>query len=123
MTFNTGDTVLYSKDDSSSCLAIIFKKDTSLANTTYIIKDIETNNTITEVLENSLDICPPNILVDFFWNQITYTGNNGDISKYIVNHILKNVGNSSQIVWGPNDTNTEYKLTMKDYEPWVKQKV
>ena len=92
MTFHTGDTVLYSKDDSSSCLAIIFKKDDSTSDTVYVLKDIETNNTVTEVPENSLEICPPNILVDFFWSQITYTGNNGDISKYIVNHILKNVG-------------------------------
>ena len=117
--YNNGDNVVY-KSDGKEELCFIIKQRSQQGEPTYLIHNIETMKILDQIPETSLVKCGPNKIVDYYWDKIEYTGNNGIISKYIVNYILKNITNSSNVIWGPNNDNTTYSLKISNYPVWIK---
>lgn len=117
--YKNGDNVIY-KSANKEELCFIFKQRSQGGEPTYLINNIETLKVIDQVPEPSLVKCGPDKIVDYYWSKIEYTGNNGIISKYIVNYILKNITTTSSVIWGPNSDNTTYSLKISNYPAWIK---
>jgi hypothetical protein len=79
-------------------------------------------------------------VVNYFWNQFPYVGDNAKASKFIIKYILPSLGNWSPpgsppaieehtkphhpntgISWGHNDDNTLYRLHIPGYALWKKK--
>jgi hypothetical protein len=114
--------VIYCPDAQTSKLAIIFSKRNNNGLPAYLVYNIEDKVSIPMVPEEHVQECTIDKVVDYMWNLVTYTGDNGDISSYIIGTILKNICTPAKITWGPNDSNTEYSLNIEGFDPWVKQK-
>ena len=100
--FSVGDNVLYDNDGKKE-LCFIFKHRSHSQRPTYLVTDIKS-------------------VVDYYWNNINYTGDNGVMSNYIVNNILKNIATTKNVIWGPNISDQTYTLKIDKYPAWIKNK-
>ena len=120
--FNVGDNVVYKKDTPDSKLATIFKKRYNGSSPSYLIYKIEDKTALDLVLEIELTESSKNNVIDHFWDKLIYTGDNLQASNYVINNILKNLGNVDNVSWGPSDDGTKYVFEIKNENRWEKTK-
>ena len=120
--FNSPQNVLYKSDDNNQNYAIIFLRKIKDNKPVYLIYNIETKETLNNIEEDKLEECSIDKVVDYFWDRITYTGNNSEMSSYIIGRILKAICTKSKISWGPNSDNTKYNFTIEGFSTWIKEK-
>lgn len=121
--YNVGDNVIYKKDTPDAKLATIFKKRANGSNPSYLIYKIEDKTALDLVLEGELSESSKNNVVDHFWNKLEYTGDTLQASNFVINNILKNIGNVDNVSWGPSDDGSKYIFEIKDVNTWEKDKV
>ena len=119
--FNVGDNVIYDNNGKKE-FCFIFKHRSHSNRPTYLLNNLETLRIIDQVEESSLEKTDIKSVVDYYWNNIEYTGDNGVMSSYIVNNILKNISNTKNIIWGPNKSDHTYTLKINNYPAWIKIK-
>ena len=119
--FKVGENIIIKNGDNKD-IGFIFKHRSHQNKPTYLIHNLTNNNIVDQVEEDKLDKTDIKTVVDYFWDKIKYTGNNDDISKYIVNNILKNISTTENVIWGPNNTNTTYSLKIASNPVWLKNK-
>ena len=44
-------------------------------------------------------------------------------NNFVINNILKNIGNVDNVSWGPSDDGSKYIFEIKDVNTWEKDKV
>lgn len=120
--FNAPKNVMYKTDNGTENYAIIFSRKILDGKPVYLVYNIETKGTANNVQEERLKECTIDKIVDYFWNKITYTGNNSEMSSYIIGKILKAICTQSKITWGPNSDNTEYNFNIEGFPTWIKIK-
>ena len=120
--FNVGDNVVYKKDTVDAKLATIFKKRYNGSSASYLIYKIEDKTAIDLVLEGELSESSKNNVINHFWDKLVYTGNNLQASNFVINNILKNLGNVDNVSWGPNDDGSKYICESKNENTWEKDK-
>ena len=120
--FNVGDNVVYKKDTVDAKLATIFKKRYNGSSASYLIYKIEDKTAIDLVLEGELSESSKNNVINHFWDKLVYTGNNLQTSNFVINNILKNLGNVDNVSWGPNDDGSKYIFEIKNENNWEKDK-
>ncbi len=121
--FNVGDNVIYNPNNESSKFATIFKKRANSTSPCYLIYKIEDKSASDMIPETKLTACTIDEIINHFWDIFVYDGDNLKASNFIINNILKNVGNANNISWGPNKTNTMYTLKIQGKTPWLKNTV
>lgn len=121
--FNVGDNVIYQKIGEDSKLATIFKKRSNFKEPCYLIYKIEEQTAEDMVTESELEESTKSSVIDHFWDKFTYDGDNLKASNFIINNILKNIGNVNNISWGPDDTKSKYYLKIDGLNIWNKDKV
>jgi len=119
--FSVGDNVLYDNDGKKE-LCFIFKHRSHSQRPTYLVNNLETSKILDQVEETSLEKTDIKSVVDYYWNNINYTGDNGVMSNYIVNNILKNIATTKNVIWGPNISDQTYTLKIDKYPAWIKNK-
>jgi len=119
--FKVGENIIINNGDNKD-IGFIFKHRSHQNKPTYLIHNLTNNNIVDQVEEDKLDKTDIKTVVDYFWDKIEYTGNNDDMSKYIVNNILKNISTTENVIWGPNNTNTTYSLKISSNPVWLKNK-
>jgi len=62
-------------------------------------------------------------MVNYFWDKFTYDGNSLTGRNFIINNILKNIGNVNNISWGPSDDKSTYSLKIEGLNTWNKDKL
>ena len=120
--FNVGDNVVYKKDTVDAKLATIFKKRYNGSSASYLIYKIEDKTAIDLVLEGELSESSKNNVINHFWDKLVYTGNNLQTSNFVINNILKNLGNVDNVSLGPNDDGSKYIFEIKNENTWEKDK-
>jgi|TARA_B110000977_G_C10738990_1_gene362246 hypothetical protein len=121
--FNVTDNVIYTKSGEESKLATIFKKRSNSNEPCYLIYKIEDKTSEDMVTESELEASTKTAVINHFWDKFIYDGSNINASNFIINNILKNVGNVNNISWGPNSDNTKYILKIEDENEWSKDKI
>lgn len=121
--FNVGDNVIYTKSGEESKLATIFKKRSNSNEPCYLIYKIEDKTAEDMVTEPELEESTKSSVIDHFWDKFTYDGNSLTASNFIINNILKNIGNVNNISWGPSDDKSKYSLKIEGLNTWDKDKV
>ena len=102
---------------------LLFKKRANGSNPSYLIYKIEDKTALDLVLEGELSESSKNNVVDHFWNKLEYTGDTLQASNFVINNILKNIGNVDNVSWGPSDDGSKYIFEIKDVNTWEKDKV
>ena len=67
-------------------------------------------------------ISSKNNVINHFWDKLVYNGNNLQASNFVINNILKNLGNVDNVSWGPNDDGSKYIFEIKNENTWEKDK-
>jgi len=114
--YNNGSNVCYN----SECYIVVLKRD--LNNSPgYLLRKLIDNTSVDNVLESQCMDCDCTEIINLFWPNLIYTGNNGDASKWIVNNLLKNMNCCENVSFGPNSDNTVYTFSCDD-GTWTKNK-
>ena len=59
------------------------------------------------------------------WAKFVYNGNNGEASKWLLNHLIKKLHGVQHVDFGHNQANTEYYMHIKHNDEeytWTKTK-
>lgn len=101
----------------NTCVCIIKKKG-DISNPKYIIKK-EDNSLLYDINQNELTKKNYTDIINDKWTSFTYNGNNKLASDWVIENIVKKISNISNINFGPNNTNTEYKFCIGN-QIWTK---
>tara|TARA_B100001094_G_scaffold294387_1_gene314978 strand:- start:13189 stop:13554 length:366 start_codon:yes stop_codon:yes gene_type:complete len=112
MSFIAGQSVMYN----SKCCTVFRTPGKSVFRdaTGYLIKENKTQVVHDNVQEGELSSCSTIDICNECWGDFTYTGDNQEASKWIINYLLKHLGNGNQIEWGSNSDNTQYFFKVND---------
>lgn len=116
--YQAGDNVMYNSNCSTIFKHVTISGDTSAR---YLLKEIQSGIVHNEILETNISLCNISVIIDEFWTNFTYTGDNKEASKYIMN-IIKNLSSSSGLEWGHNNDSTIYSFTASG-QIWTKNKI
>ena len=114
--FSTGRTVKYN----SRCCSI-FRHRKVEDQPAYLLRDIFNGEVLDNVLETEIVDCPHSDIVNHYWDQFVYDGDNGKAANFIVNSIIKNLGNATNLSWGPSEDGNSYKFVLSG-QTWTKEK-
>ena len=87
----------------------------------YLIRKVDDGTVIDNVLESNCMDCDCNAIIDLFWPNFTYTGDNLEASKWIMNNLIKNMHCCENISYGHNSDSTVYTFSCDD-GTWTKNK-
>jgi hypothetical protein len=115
--YQAGDNVMYNSKCSTIFKHVTVSGDTSAR---YLLKEVQSGIVHNEILETNLSSCSSSAIIDDFWTNFTYTGDNKVASNYIMT-IIKNISSASGLEWGPNSDSTIYSFTASG-QTWTKTK-
>lgn len=101
----------------------IFKLRDVSGNPAYLIRNIENGIIHDNVAESELSNCDCSMIINRFWPNFVYTGDNGAASKWMMNNLIKNMCHGSGIEYGHNADSTVYTFSMNNgVDVWTKNK-
>jgi len=115
--YKAGDNVMYNSKCSTIFKQVTLSGDTSAR---YLIREVQSGTVHNNILETELSLCNISVIIDEFWTNFIYTGDNKEASKYIMT-IIKNLSSSSGLEWGHNNDSTIYSFTASG-QTWTKTK-
>lgn len=115
-TYSSGNNVHY-----NSACCTVFRTRTVSGNPAYLLREIASGTAHDNVLETAVTACSTADVVNSKWSGLTYSGDNGAASSWIVNNLIKNISGATGLQWGPNGNNTVYTFTASG-TTWTKNK-
>ena len=116
--YELGDNVCYNED-----MYKVLSKVTKNDNLCYVLKKLDGDNLVFDVLETECKECLPENIIEYFWNTLVYTGDNVEFSSCIMECIIKKVSKLKDISFGPNADNTQYVFSINNgANYWTKNK-
>ena len=115
--YKAGDNVMYNSKCCTIFKKVILPGDIRAR---YLIKEVQSSIVHNNILETELSLCNISVIIDEFWTNFIYTGDNKEASKYIMT-IIKNLSSSSGLEWGHNNDSTIYSFTASG-QTWTKTK-
>ena len=103
--YSPSDNVCYN----SICCVIVRKRDNA-GQPAYTIKECASGVVHDKILETALVDCCSTQVFEAAWSDFTYTGDNATASSYVLKNMMTKVRRCSNIAYGPNADNTQYKL-------------
>ena len=102
------------------CYTIFRQRDVSGA-PAYLIRKVDDGTVLDNVLESQCMDCDCKEIIDLFWPNFVYTGNNGEASQWVMNNLIKNCSSLSNISYGHNNDSSVYTFSC-DKGTWTKNK-
>ena len=114
--YNNSANVCYN----SGCYTVFRLRDVNGA-AGYLLRKVDDGTVVDNVLESDCTDCTCTTIINLFWSDFVYTGNNGAASLWVMNNLIKNMCQCSNVSYGPNGDSTVYTFSCSDGS-WTKQK-
>ena len=107
--YNVGDNVCY-----NNACCMIFRKRVKNNLPAYLILELDSKITHDNILESDCVSCTASDIINHFWSQFNYTGDNKSASDFMINCLIKKISSLQGIEFGPNEDNTVYTFSINN---------